>query len=137
MKKRKKDRTAVENKIKNKMIIKSKRKKSDKAMKAPEKFIKQYLHQQKSYSHYRLKVKHALLQNQHNKKMRINKNSNVLGVGNLLLVVRVRGTTDISNPQKIILSKLNLKKINTAVFIKGTAANIRLLKKVENYITWG
>lgn len=61
MKKRKKDRTAVENKIKNKMIIKSKRKKSDKAMKAPEKFIKNYLHQQKAYSHYRLKVSTVLI----------------------------------------------------------------------------
>jgi ribosomal protein L30/L7E len=62
--------------------------------------------------------------------MRINKNSPAFGVGQLLLVVRVRGTTDISNPQKILLSKFNLKKINTAVFLKGTATNIRLLKKV-------
>ncbi len=30
-----------------------------------------------------------------------------------------------------------MRKINTAVFVKGTAANIRSLKKVENYITWG
>ena len=55
----------------------------------------------------------------------------------LLIVVRVRGTTDISSPQRIVLNRLGLKKINTAVFLKGTAGNIRLLKKVENYITWG
>lgn len=54
-----------------------------------------------------------------------------------MIVVRIRGTTDISNPQKIILSKFNLRKINTAVFVKGTPANIRQLKRVENYITWG
>lgn len=54
-----------------------------------------------------------------------------------MVVVRVRGTTDISRQQKIILSKFNLRKINTAVFLKGTPANIRQLKRVENYITWG
>lgn len=35
------------------------------------------------------------------------------------------------------MSKFNLRKINTAVFVKGTPANIRQLKRVENYITWG
>jgi large subunit ribosomal protein L7e len=58
-------------------------------------------------------------------------------VGKLLLVVRVRGVTDISKQQKIILSKLGLRRINTAVFVRGTAANIKQLGKVENYITWG
>ena len=52
-------------------------------------------------------------------------------------MVRLRGTTDISRQQSLLLSKLNLRKINTAVFLKGTPANIRQLKKVENYITWG
>ena len=69
--------------------------------------------------------------------MTVEPSSKVYGVGNLLIAVRVRGTTDISNPQRIILSKLNLRKINTAVFLKGTPTNIRLLKRIENYITWG
>ena len=63
--------------------------------------------------------------------------ANVSGVNSLLLVIRIRGVYDISKQQRIILSKLNLKKVNTAVFIKGTPANIRQLKKIENYITWG
>jgi len=58
-------------------------------------------------------------------------------VGKLLLVLRIRGVTDISKQQRIILSKLNLRRVNTAVFIKGTPATIRLLQRVENYITWG
>lgn len=37
--------------------MKGKRKKNADALKAPEKFIKQYQAQQKSYSHYKLKVK--------------------------------------------------------------------------------
>lgn len=59
------------------------------------------------------------------------------GVGKLLLVVRVRGVTDISKQQKIILNKFGLRSVNTAVFLRGTLANIRQLGKVENYITWG
>jgi len=65
------------------------------------------------------------------------KRANVNGINKLLLVIRIRGVYDISKQQRIILSKLNLKKVNTAVFIKGTPANIRSLKKIENYITWG
>lgn len=44
---------------------------------------------------------------------------------------------DISKQQKIILNKFNLRRVNTAVFVKGTLANIRQLGRVENYITWG
>lgn len=58
-------------------------------------------------------------------------------MGKLLLVVRVRGVDDISKQQKILLNKLGLRRINTAVFLKGTTPNIRILKRVENYITWG
>ena len=56
MKKRKKDKAAIESKIKNKIALKGKRKKNQDALKAPEKFIKQYQGQQKSYAHYKLKV---------------------------------------------------------------------------------
>ena len=69
--------------------------------------------------------------------MVIRKNQGDLGSGKLLLVVRVRGTTDIAKQQKILLSKINLKTINSAVFVKGTPSMIRNLKKIENYITWG
>lgn len=56
MRKRKKDQQAVDNKIRSKIALKSKRAKSKDALKAPEKFIKQYRAQQKSYAHYKLKV---------------------------------------------------------------------------------
>ena len=56
MKKRKKDQQAINTKIKNKLILKGKRKKSKDAIKSPEKIIKQYRAQQKAYSHYKLKV---------------------------------------------------------------------------------
>lgn len=61
MKKRKRDQASVENKIKSKLALKSKRNKKNDALKAPEKFIKQYVNQQKSYSHYKLKVRLYLI----------------------------------------------------------------------------
>jgi len=138
MKRRKKDNEALQNKIKSKIALKGKRQKKADALKAPEKFIKQYRAQQKSYAHYRLKVNSSLMQNKQNQQLVLNgERKNVEGVGKLLLVIRIRGTTDISKQQRIILSRLNLRRINTAVFIKGTATNVRLLARVENYITWG
>jgi hypothetical protein len=56
MRRRKKDQQAVDNKIRSKLALKKKRMKNKDALKAPEKFIKQYRAQQKSYNHYRLKV---------------------------------------------------------------------------------
>jgi large subunit ribosomal protein L7e len=49
----------------------------------------------------------------------------------------VRGVGDISAQQKILLNKFGLRGVNTAVFVRGTLANIRQLGRVENYITWG
>ena len=61
MRKRKKDQQAVDNKIRSKLALKKKRQKSKDALKAPEKFIKQYRAQQKSYAHYRLQVHQTTL----------------------------------------------------------------------------
>jgi large subunit ribosomal protein L7e len=53
------------------------------------------------------------------------------------LAIRIRGVQDISEQQKKILASLNLKNINSAVLLKGTAANLKQLRRVENYITYG
>jgi large subunit ribosomal protein L7e len=47
------------------------------------------------------------------------KDNNVAGFNKLLLVIRIRGVKDISNQQKLILNKLKLRNVNTAVFVKG------------------
>ena len=57
MRKRKKDQQTIESKIKNKLSLKAKRNKPNNAVKAPEKFIKQYRAQQKSFAHYKHKVR--------------------------------------------------------------------------------
>jgi large subunit ribosomal protein L7e len=51
--------------------------------------------------------------------------------------MRIRGIYDIAHQQKQILNKLKLKSVNSAVFLKGNTKNLKLLKKVENYITYG
>lgn len=51
------------------MTLKSKRKKREDALKAPEKFIKQYINQQKSYTHYKLKVTGFIWQNRQDKRL--------------------------------------------------------------------
>lgn len=55
----------------------------------------------------------------------------------MLIVIRIRGVKDISKQQKIILNKLGLREVNTAVFCKVTKVLLSMLKAVENYITWG
>lgn len=56
MKKRRKDKEAIENKLRSKISIKGKKKKNKDAFKNPEKFIKQYRAAQKSYAYLKNKV---------------------------------------------------------------------------------
>lgn len=128
MKKRRKDQEAIENKIKSKLSLKAKRAKKQDAVKNPEKFIKQYRAAQKSYAYLKNKSKRV-------SQSRIGNETD--GFKKLIVAVRIRGVQDISDQQKSILNRLNLKNINSAVFLKGTAANLRQLKRVENYITYG
>lgn len=54
-----------------------------------------------------------------------------------LLVIRIRGVHDISNVQKRILYNMNLREVNTAIFMKMNKKNLMKLKRIENYITYG
>ena len=54
-----------------------------------------------------------------------------------MLVVRIRGVHDISNVQSRILHNLNLREVNTAVFMRSSKKNLLALKRIENYITYG
>lgn len=56
MKKRRKDKEALENKLRSKIILKGKKQKRVDTIKAPEKFIKQYRAAQKSYAYLKNKV---------------------------------------------------------------------------------
>jgi large subunit ribosomal protein L7e len=130
MKRRKKDQEKISNQIKNKIILKNKKKNKDHVVKAPEKFIKEYRSAQKSYAHYKLKVLSLLSQNIHNAHFNIDGKAAVEGFNKLLLVIRIRGVKDISTQQKLILNKLKLRNVNTAVFLQATEANLRLLNRI-------
>ena len=54
-----------------------------------------------------------------------------------LLVVRIRGVIGASREVKDTLKMLNLKRNNHAVIVKKTPAYVGMLRKVQNYITWG
>jgi ribosomal protein L30/L7E len=51
--------------------------------------------------------------------------------------VRIRGVHDISNVQKKILHNMNLREVNTAIFMKMDKKNLVKLKRIENYVTYG
>ena len=53
-----------------------------------------------------------------------------LANGKLLLVIRIRGVKDIAKQQKLVLNKLGLRQVNTAVFVKATQNVISLLKTI-------
>jgi len=44
---------------------------------------------------------------------------------------------DISEQQKKMLNRMNLKTINSATFVNLNNKTIKNIKKVENYITYG
>lgn len=54
-----------------------------------------------------------------------------------LVAVRIRGVIGASREVKDTLKMLNLKRNNHAVIIKNTPSYIGMLRKAQNYITWG
>ena len=54
-----------------------------------------------------------------------------------IVAVRIRGVIGASQEIKDTLKMLNLKRNNHAVIVKNTPAYLGMLRKVQNYITWG
>ena len=55
----------------------------------------------------------------------------------LLAVVRVRGTVKVRQSIKETLNRLNLKHVNNMVLIQGTPSNLGMLKKCNDFVTYG
>ena len=55
----------------------------------------------------------------------------------LLAVVRIRGSPGLDKPKKDTLNMLNLTRVNHCVVIREDPSYIGMLRKVENYVTWG
>ena len=55
----------------------------------------------------------------------------------MLAVIRVRGTVNIKHDIKHTLELMNLNRPNHCVIITDSPNNIGMIKKVNDYVTWG
>ncbi|MCD6478405.1 MAG: 50S ribosomal protein L30 [Candidatus Diapherotrites archaeon] len=55
----------------------------------------------------------------------------------MIAAIRVRGTVHVREPVERTMRYLNLKRPNHLTLLPEEKSTIRMLKKVENYITWG
>ena len=53
------------------------------------------------------------------------------------MVVRIRGTIKASKPVRETLQMLNLARTNNLVVINNSPSFLGMLKKVQNFVTWG
>ena len=55
----------------------------------------------------------------------------------LLAVVRVRGTAKVRQSIAETLNRLNLKRVNNLVLLRGSTSNLGMVKKCNDFITYG
>jgi large subunit ribosomal protein L30 len=55
----------------------------------------------------------------------------------MLAVIRLRGNVNVSKKVKDTLDMLNLRKVNSCVLVPDEPSWKGMLKKVENWVTWG
>ena len=94
-------------------------------IKRPEDFVRAYRETQKNYTDYK------------KRKQRNKANSGELNIGDVLLVLRIRGDKNLSAQQKKLLSKLRIKKQHEAVLLRVDQPLIDILKSVENCVIYG
>ncbi len=57
--------------------------------------------------------------------------------GNLLAAVRIRGSPGTSRNAKDTLQMLNLTRMNHCIVVPKNSDYLGMLRKVQNYVTWG
>jgi len=55
----------------------------------------------------------------------------------MIAAIRVRGCVNLNHDIKRALAQLNLNRVNRLNLVPDTEEKRKMLKKVENYITWG
>ncbi|MCX8190358.1 MAG: 50S ribosomal protein L30 [Candidatus Diapherotrites archaeon] len=55
----------------------------------------------------------------------------------MIAAIRIRGTVHVREEAKRTLKMLNLIAPNNLVLLDEKSSNVKMLKKAENYITWG
>jgi len=125
LKRRKRDIRTAEERARMKLEQRNKTKgKQEEIYKRPEQFVKQYRNQQSSYAKMRLRSKR--------------RNPTIDGLGDkLLILIRIRGTSNVSTQITKILNRLNLRYLYSASFVKGDKSTLALIKKVEPFLAYG
>jgi len=55
----------------------------------------------------------------------------------MIAAIRVRGCVNLNHDIKRALAQLNLNRVNRLNIVPDTKENRKMVKKTENYITWG
>ncbi len=55
----------------------------------------------------------------------------------MFAAIRLRGAIDVRHDMKQTLRNLNLLKTHNCIFLEATPANLGMLKKVKDYVTYG
>jgi large subunit ribosomal protein L30 len=55
----------------------------------------------------------------------------------LIAVIRVRGTIGVRRTIKETLSRLNVKRVNNLALVFGTKANMGMIDKCQDFVTYG
>ncbi|KAL4428783.1 hypothetical protein ABPG74_001297 [Tetrahymena malaccensis] len=126
LRKRKKDIERIQHKVNTKIQrIKERNAKPTAEHLTPEFLVQNYRAQQTAYSNFK------------KRSLKIARDTTEVQKDKVVVVVRIRGVKDISAEQTKILRLFKLPTINSATFIKMNTANLRRLKRVENYVTYG
>ena len=117
-------------KIKNELLNKKKRRDKTHEYISAQSLVKQYREKQKSYSHYKRKVAKA------NKI--VNSNFDAEREHQPIIIIRICGVWGrIPKEIQLLLTKLNLNNLYNAVILFYNKENLKLIKLIENYVTWG
>jgi len=100
------------------------------AYKSAEKFVKEY----RSLAKQRVQLARAGARSDNETKTKAHKGT---PDDRLLFVIRSRGASDMHDKAKKILTKLGLKNINSAVFMKSNPENLKLIKICDAYLSYG
>ncbi|XP_074576592.1 large ribosomal subunit protein uL30y-like [Curcuma longa] len=102
----------------------SKQERFKRPIKRPEEFVKEY--RDKELDFVRMK-----------QRLKVRKLPNVDMKSKLLFVIRIHGSKDMHPQTRKILNKLRLVQILNGVFLKANEANLRMLLRVEPFVTYG
>jgi len=93
-------------------------------MKRAERFVKEYLIQQRSYTDIK-------------KRAKLDNSIEVPSDAKIMLVIRIRGGDYVAPQVKKVLRLFRLSQINSASFVRINRATMNMLKRIERYVTFG